>query len=52
MQIAVQAVLHTGLRKGEAEAVTPDLEQMLGRPRRTLDEFIVEHSSAWRAPQA
>ncbi len=46
-QVAVQTVLHTGLRRGDAETVDPTLEQLLGRPGRTLDDYVREHASTW-----
>lgn len=34
--VAVQTILHVGLRFGQAEAVDPTLSRLLGRPARTL----------------
>lgn len=46
-QIAVQTILHTGLRRGSAERVDPTLERLLGRPGRTLATYIHDHRSFW-----
>ena len=50
-QIAVQTVLHTGLRRGDAQTVDPTLESLLGRPGRTLDQYVAEHAATWARPQ-
>jgi len=42
-QIAVQLVLHLGLRNGDAEAVDPTLERLLGRRPRTVGEYVRDH---------
>jgi hypothetical protein len=47
-QAAVQAVLHVGLRFGQAEAVDPTLERLLGRPGRTLADYVRDHAALWR----
>jgi Arc/MetJ family transcription regulator len=47
-QVAVQTVLHTGLRRGDAEAVDPALPRLLGRPARTIEEYVREHSASWQ----
>lgn len=47
VQAIVQMVLHTGLRKGDAEDVDPTLERLLGRPGRTLAEYIGDHRETW-----
>ena len=44
-QVAVQTVLHTGLRRGDAEAVDPTLQRLLGRPGRTLEEYVRESTA-------
>ncbi len=43
IQAIVQTVLHTGLRRGQAETVDPTLERLLGRPGRTLARYIHDH---------
>lgn len=48
-QALVQAVLHVGLRFGQAEHVDPTLQRLLGRPGRTLREYIADHVALWRA---
>ena len=48
-QALVQAVLHVGLRFGQAEAVDPTLARLLGRPPRTLAQYIADHVDLWRA---
>lgn len=47
-QALVQTVLHVGLRFGQAEAVDPTLEQLLGRPPRTIDDYVLDHAEIWR----
>lgn len=47
-QALVQTVLHTGLRRGQAEAVDPTLPRLLGRPPRTLREYVRDHRQLWR----
>jgi uncharacterized protein YbjT (DUF2867 family) len=47
-QVAVQTVLHTGLRRGDAEAVDPTLPRLLGRPARTIEEYVREHAASWQ----
>lgn len=39
-QIAIQTVLHVGLRRGDAEAVDPTLARVLGRAPRTMGQYI------------
>lgn len=48
VQIAVETVLHVGLRRGDAEAIDPTLEQLLGRPATALPQFIADHAAIWR----
>ncbi len=47
-QIAVQTVLHVGLRRGQAAAVVPTLGQLLGRPARPIERFILDAADTWR----
>ena len=47
-QIAVQTVLHTGLRRGDAETVDHTLERLLGHPGRTLEQYVTEHVATWK----
>jgi uncharacterized protein YbjT (DUF2867 family) len=46
-QIAVQTILHVGLRFGQAETVDPTLERLLGRPTGTLKRYIKDHVAVW-----
>ncbi|MBK9757566.1 MAG: NmrA family NAD(P)-binding protein [Nannocystis sp.] len=46
-QVAVQTILHVGLRFGQAEAVDPTLPRLLGRPAGTLAAYIADHRSLW-----
>lgn len=47
-QIAVQVVLHVGLRYGQAEAVDGTLERALGRRGRTIREYVRDHVGVWK----
>jgi uncharacterized protein YbjT (DUF2867 family) len=47
-QIAVQTILHMGLRFGQAESVDPTLEALLGRPGRTVLDYVRDHAATWR----
>ncbi|MBV9003629.1 MAG: hypothetical protein JO181_03155, partial [Solirubrobacterales bacterium] len=40
MQVLVQTVLHAGLRRGDAEEVDPTISGLLGRPPRTMREYV------------
>ncbi|MBL9106400.1 MAG: NmrA family NAD(P)-binding protein [Myxococcales bacterium] len=46
-QIAVQSLLHVGLRFGQARNVDPTLHHLLGRPARTLVQYIADHRALW-----
>ena len=48
MQIAVQTVLHVGLRLGQARAIDPTLATLLGRAPRTLATYFADHVGIWR----
>ncbi|MFC4149848.1 SDR family oxidoreductase [Micromonospora mangrovi] len=48
VQALVQTVLHTGLRRGQAERIDPMLPRLLGRPPRTLRQYVQEHRDLWR----
>lgn len=50
MQVVIQAVLHAGLRRGDAEKVEPTVERLLGRRARTLGEYARDAVDSWRAP--
>jgi uncharacterized protein YbjT (DUF2867 family) len=47
-QIAVQTVLHVGLRLGQARAVDPTLGRLLGRAPRSLATYVADHVATWR----
>jgi uncharacterized protein YbjT (DUF2867 family) len=49
-QIAVQTVLHVGLRFGQSEKIDPTLERLLGRRPRTLATYVRESAEVWAAP--
>lgn len=46
-QRLVQAVLHVGLRFGQGEGLDPTLARLLGRPPRTLADYIHDHRELW-----
>ncbi len=46
-QVAVQTVLHAGLRLGQAKRVDPTLQRLLGRKPRTLREYVQDHLAVW-----
>ena len=50
MQILVQTILHVSLRKGGAELVDATLADLLGRPPRSVREFIQDHRALFQAP--
>ncbi|RHA43707.1 SDR family NAD(P)-dependent oxidoreductase [Cellulomonas rhizosphaerae] len=50
VQAIVQTVLHTGLRRGQAENVDPTLERLLGRPGRTLAQYVHDNRELWASP--
>jgi uncharacterized protein YbjT (DUF2867 family) len=49
-QIAVQTVLHVGLRWGQAEAVDPTLARLLNHAPRSFDEYVRDHRALWLKP--
>jgi uncharacterized protein YbjT (DUF2867 family) len=49
-QIAVQTVLHVGLRFGQSEKIDPTLERLLGRRPRTLATYVRESAQLWATP--
>jgi uncharacterized protein YbjT (DUF2867 family) len=49
-QVAVQTVLHVGLRFGQARSVDPTLARLLGRPGRTMKEYVFDHVEVWKRP--
>lgn len=50
-QIAVQTVLHVGLRFGETAKIDPTLERLLGRRPRTLATYVRESAELWAPPK-
>lgn len=46
-QVAVQLVLHAGLRFGQAARVDPTLERLLHRRPRGLEQYFVDHRALW-----
>lgn len=44
-QIAVQTLLHLGLRLGQAARVDPTLAQLLGRAPRSLADYVRDHAA-------
>jgi uncharacterized protein YbjT (DUF2867 family) len=51
-QIAVQTVLHVGLRFGHTAKIDPTLERLLGRRPRTLATYVRESADLWAPPPA
>ena len=51
-QVAVQTVLHVGLRFGQSEKIDATLERLLGRRPRTLATYIRESVELWALPLA
>jgi uncharacterized protein YbjT (DUF2867 family) len=47
IRIAVQTALHVGLRSGNAERVDPALARLLGRPPRTIRQYVEDHRELW-----
>lgn len=48
MQVAIQVVLHVGLRHGDAAVVDPSLATLLGRPPRPFETFAQDHAAVFR----
>ncbi|PRY25069.1 uncharacterized protein YbjT (DUF2867 family) [Aliiruegeria haliotis] len=46
-QTLVQTALHVGLRFGQAERVDPTLATQLGRPPRSIFDYVHDHAEAW-----
>jgi uncharacterized protein YbjT (DUF2867 family) len=51
-QTLVQMILHVGLRYGQAGNVDPTLQELLGRPPRTLRDYVRDHAQLWRGAPA
>lgn len=48
-QAAVITLLHAGIRFGQAERVDPTLGQLLGRPGRSIADYVRDHLPLWAA---
>ncbi len=46
-QAGVQTILHAGLRLGQAEHVDPTLARLLGRPPRTMRQYVHDRRELW-----
>ena len=49
-QVLVQTILHTGLRRGQAQRVDPTLAALLGHRPRTLEQYVHDHRTTWLSP--
>ena len=49
-QALIQTVLHCSLRFGQAEVIDPTLVRLLGRPPRTMAEYIRDRREIWLVP--
>ena len=47
-QILVQTVLHVAVRWGQAATIDPTLARLLGRPPRTIADYIRDHTTLWQ----
>lgn len=47
VQVLVQTVLHTGIRKGQAHIEDDTIVQLLDRPARTIEAYIHDHQQLW-----
>jgi len=45
--IAVQTILHALLRFGQGATQDPTLERLLGRPGRTIRDYVEDHAELW-----
>lgn len=48
LQIAIQTILHVGLRRGDAENIEPTIERILGRKPRAISAYIRDSASTWK----
>jgi uncharacterized protein YbjT (DUF2867 family) len=48
VELGLRTLLHVGLRFGKAEEVDPTLTNLLGRPTRTVRQYIEDHAPLWR----
>ncbi|GAA3350034.1 NmrA family NAD(P)-binding protein [Amorphoplanes nipponensis] len=50
LQCVVQTLLHAGLRRGQAAPVDPTLGRLLGRPPRTMAQYVSDQRGLWMSP--
>ncbi|MCR9163469.1 MAG: NmrA family NAD(P)-binding protein [Nannocystaceae bacterium] len=50
--IMVQTILHFLLRFGQGATEDPTLERLLGRPGRTIGEYVHDHAALWQDASA
>jgi uncharacterized protein YbjT (DUF2867 family) len=48
-QILVQTILHANLRDGAGAVVDPNMQQLLGRASRTLEQYLTDYAYLWRS---
>lgn len=48
MQVAVQTFLHVGLRGGDAERVESTVAELLGKPARSMREYLERAAAEWQ----
>jgi len=51
-QVAVQTILHLGLRLGQGERIDTTLGHLLGHAPRTMRTYIEDHRALWLPPTA
>ncbi|HEY3355682.1 MAG TPA: NAD(P)H-binding protein [Polyangia bacterium] len=47
-QVAIQTLLHVGLRVGHGAAVDPTLARLLGRRPRGIEDYVRDHVALWQ----
>lgn len=47
----VQTILHTGLRREDAEPVTDTVAELLGRPPISLEQYVEDRSEIWHSAE-
>jgi uncharacterized protein YbjT (DUF2867 family) len=48
--VLVQTLLHFLLRFGQGATVDPTMQRLLGRPGRSIQEYIADHAAIWELP--
>lgn len=48
MHAVIMALLYTNTRRGMAATVSPDTQELLGRPPRSMHQFVEDHADVWR----